>query len=804
MGNHLEQKDDIIKQAMKRNLNRYFATPLGLPQGDYKPQVPCFGFLLRSAIVKAFPGLEVSAPFADTSSRRQEAILIERLEEDVLLCLFDRMPGSKYWHPVDGLSLCSPPHQPCFRLGEELTCDETTGGKLVVHMKPLYTTQDKLPYEEQGRSVRSTDPEYRWRPLKPVTYTSLKGVDGHNYDQSLPKRVFDFYSRMLVLPAYGTLCLEFLKKEVNKDRAKIYFQDDTPTAALVGLQLNASIPALMITTPKVDNPSYPLDTIDTVRQIRLPAPSSESVVAPTQQVETHAPQPESHGILPQDVEKVVEKVLLKARPVVVDDDVDDESLLKTGYPILDWLSTKAEYHLRRRRQVQALSRPYITPPKLLRPDFLHKMVGWIEDVVTEAEGGQVPLQDYIPSQYTTTVSMDGEGDLGKFEDGNLPPVDLTFSIVFRDFTGATQELKDKLWDKPELQLFSLQVDIPLGSGPNNMSAAYNGNNVKMVHNQLFTIHQEDVSDEERRAKSDPDGHFVRFTLIPRTTTRSISLSKCGDMSFTVNQIVPNTKEGKCSFFITEDYRARWIKNPGAGNTATPAPPTQNTDATAAQLFWTQHQAAHSTNLKWGSKGWKDLLGELFGEIIGISLLVGAILAIILGVTFGVPLLVIILRIVQFFIPSLTTTWIVLWYTLPFVIGILKILALLDLKTPPEQEGTIWSRALDLIQKSNAYLLPALAAWFSTELGHHIISWIINSVLWVPRQWLNSVLADVSQWLLKYLKFIEIGVSIVYLIIWYRTSNRIQFYTMALIAFLVLIGIILGRLTNWLWNIIFGK
>jgi len=67
IGNHLNRADDVVRQSFKRNLNRYFETTLHDKKGsplNYHPQIPCFGFLLRSAVVKAFPDLQIRAPWA--------------------------------------------------------------------------------------------------------------------------------------------------------------------------------------------------------------------------------------------------------------------------------------------------------------------------------------------------------------------------------------------------------------------------------------------------------------------------------------------------------------------------------------------------------------------------------------------------------------------------------------------------------------------------------------------------------------------------------------------------------------------
>lgn len=100
---------------------------------NYTPQIPTFGFFLRSAVVKAFPSLEVHAPWPTSEQmdgNRMETVRLDCLEKDTLLCLFDRSSGQTYWNKDQGdgsrrkdITICQPPHQQCFRLGTSTTTD---------------------------------------------------------------------------------------------------------------------------------------------------------------------------------------------------------------------------------------------------------------------------------------------------------------------------------------------------------------------------------------------------------------------------------------------------------------------------------------------------------------------------------------------------------------------------------------------------------------------------------------------------------------------------------------------------------
>ena len=56
VGNHLERDDDRIRQCIKQTYNKYLDDDsLGM-----KPQIPSYGFFLRSQIVKVMPDLKIT------------------------------------------------------------------------------------------------------------------------------------------------------------------------------------------------------------------------------------------------------------------------------------------------------------------------------------------------------------------------------------------------------------------------------------------------------------------------------------------------------------------------------------------------------------------------------------------------------------------------------------------------------------------------------------------------------------------------------------------------------------------------
>ncbi|KAK5651234.1 hypothetical protein OQA88_12698 [Cercophora sp. LCS_1] len=90
LANHISQSDDFLRLALKIAINKYLETEM---QGfGYRPQIPSYGFLLRSDLGTQFPDMKVEAPFPEHAERRMRASILrqEIISSGILLCLFDR------------------------------------------------------------------------------------------------------------------------------------------------------------------------------------------------------------------------------------------------------------------------------------------------------------------------------------------------------------------------------------------------------------------------------------------------------------------------------------------------------------------------------------------------------------------------------------------------------------------------------------------------------------------------------------------------------------------------------------------
>ena len=192
VANHLSRDDDSIRNEIKNQLNSYFSNVYDEQNLPWYPQIPKYGFFLRSKVVSVFPDLVVEVKWSEDETTddllsgktpldkngkkrlgKSEVLLQRHMGKDVLLCLLDRLPDSGEFASI---RLSQPPHQQRFSTGDQL---------------------DPNSSEFEFRKVyRDTvAPSDFLEPYATVTWT--------NGNQSLPV-VYDWTSRCMDLDALNT------------------------------------------------------------------------------------------------------------------------------------------------------------------------------------------------------------------------------------------------------------------------------------------------------------------------------------------------------------------------------------------------------------------------------------------------------------------------------------------------------------------------------------------------------------------------------------------------------------------------
>ncbi|KAK1243295.1 hypothetical protein MKX07_003923 [Trichoderma sp. CBMAI-0711] len=175
--NHFANGDDVVRQAIKKCLNRYMGEVRTHGPGKGTTlQLPKWGFLLRSVAVTAFPDLKVEAQFGKSvPDGIREVLYMQVLADDILLCLFDRMPGDNDFKEI---RISQPSHQQTFAAGSKLTDKLLNGWHRPIPRVPLSSVpedeQKKLeqmlvPIERNCESGQDSEPVYDWdvRMIRP-------------------------------------------------------------------------------------------------------------------------------------------------------------------------------------------------------------------------------------------------------------------------------------------------------------------------------------------------------------------------------------------------------------------------------------------------------------------------------------------------------------------------------------------------------------------------------------------------------------------------------------------------------------
>lgn len=256
LGNHFDRQEDTIRLAIKEHINEYLQTPLDAAKHPHPPQIPTFGFLMRSELVEKMPDLEVHAPWPQPSDTRNETLRLETIAADVLLCLFDRLPGSPEFSAI---TLQQPPHQQRFVAAKKLYPRGSAPHELV-HDNPLL-------------NLESSDIEVRLMPLEGDSVSSARAWNpiAHSRWLNWPAlfvadHIYDFDLHALNPRAYAKVCNDLIRtSEPNVALA-------AENAALLAFQLNDPIMKLTIKMPPATAPEHPEDP--TWWDQRLPRPDA--------------------------------------------------------------------------------------------------------------------------------------------------------------------------------------------------------------------------------------------------------------------------------------------------------------------------------------------------------------------------------------------------------------------------------------------------------------------------------------------------------------------------------------------------
>ncbi|KAF3311479.1 hypothetical protein TWF173_008300 [Orbilia oligospora] len=237
IGNLLEDDDDKVRTAIKESINRYLTT--AIPGLNRTPQIPTYGYFLRSDMVSQFPDIKVEAPLPEGAIDTRAPILRQALlDNGIMMCLFDRVPAS---HEFDKLRFTQPPHQQSFIAGETVSLS-----KFETRYKRIYTVPDTKDRTKPFCDEGSWDNE------------DLKPDDQKSKNPPVPVFIWggkDAPVRTLLLHTWADDVFSKLSEKLKNDALTSLFTDPYPTSTMTGIQLNNPIYELEISlkplSPKV-------------------------------------------------------------------------------------------------------------------------------------------------------------------------------------------------------------------------------------------------------------------------------------------------------------------------------------------------------------------------------------------------------------------------------------------------------------------------------------------------------------------------------------------------------------------------
>ncbi|KAK0747048.1 hypothetical protein B0T18DRAFT_466613 [Schizothecium vesticola] len=185
---------DFCRTAIKKTIQKRLDEP-DPSLGGWHVQMPRYGFILRSQLLVQFPDIAVNVEYAETRTKAGEApkapILVQKTLSDDIIITFTM-----------------PPHQQRFTIGSDITPKDLT-----VSFKKVYTEPD--PNNRLDKDSKT--------PIKEQGYPMDAG------------EIFDLTSRTI---------------KAEPKLTPHDFSDKAPSSTLLALQLNESIPELLITLPQ--------------------------------------------------------------------------------------------------------------------------------------------------------------------------------------------------------------------------------------------------------------------------------------------------------------------------------------------------------------------------------------------------------------------------------------------------------------------------------------------------------------------------------------------------------------------------
>ncbi|KAM7207810.1 hypothetical protein V8F20_001852 [Naviculisporaceae sp. PSN 640] len=529
VANHLDRDDDILRRDVKERFNDYLQTPV--PGTGIKPQIPSYGFILRSKIIKTMPDLRITVKWAVPDPKdkaRHPVCRYTRFDETTLFCLLDRQPEE-----LDYIELSQPAHQQRFSLGFALfgprpsDDDKTTTlpGRLKFKLRKLYTGTENVPIKG----------EWQMEADKRQPAMAKDPKDAGKLDQT--QAWYNWDTRCIQLRkmmADMTLLLQRPKGErIEPDQTKVpdgEYDDTVANSCALGIELNDPSYYFTIRPPKMkDNGKMVIIPRDRKLYI-LDTPKSSNIPKPLvmRMAKRHAPHIQARTNPFPSSAMALRNIPSKSPP--------KPTLAGPS------LTTATPSGIISRGAAAAAAAP--VPFTQLTSQFTLSLYA-----------------DYKPFPKSPTRTRDGFDPASYLPTKNLFLYDLIFSLR-KNTTNLTSSYP----------LVEIQIDIPTDPVPPLkppvdprqkdptkdaskeplIKGDYSGNGAKMLSNQRFVP----------LLYTDADAGFLRIRLLPRTAQDSyrfvISDAKSEELSFRLAEpVITKVKNGQFVSFIGGGGKTEW-------------------------------------------------------------------------------------------------------------------------------------------------------------------------------------------------------------------------------------------------------
>lgn len=507
LANHMGEDRDRV--AIKRAINTFIQhTP---EHQTHSPQIPTYGFYLRSDLVTMFPDLKVTTvpePPKGTIPDRAPLLRHEIVADGVMMGMLDRLPGST---DFTGLRFTQPPHQQRFAVGHGLTKDNVG-----IDIQREYTVD---------QATRETDP-LRHKPLVSIDMKSSDASNFFVWSTDPATQLNDL--RVIRLPFFAEQQLSILREKMDKK----YFDDDTPNSALMAMQLNDPFYSLTISAQDQAASATFAKLVDESkgpRSLRLMNPSR--VRRLVEEDDDDDSDQDDHD------ESAGESTPAEAEAEVV----PNAALFQrhdSYQPLSHVLQSNLAPHVRS-IPIYEPSHPGMLPPSRINPpgrDFVARPIKTIY-IPQGSDPAGPPVYDC--SVYTTGFSS--------VQTSSSPDTAVPQDIVFSVQVSNTEH--------SDYRLIEFQIIVPLGPAddPNShrLFRAYDGPGPRMLSNLRFAV---------LPALGDMDGvPCLILRLLPRSAKGWTFLRAVREMSFLLCLALPNGTFGGEDRTLLTLYTAAYYK-----------------------------------------------------------------------------------------------------------------------------------------------------------------------------------------------------------------------------------------------------